>query len=37
MTIHDAIWLWVYAGMGAALISLMVVIWAIWFEHNKDK
>lgn len=34
--IHQIIWLWVYAGVGAALFTLAVLFLAI-YHTNKEK
>lgn len=34
--IHQIIWLWVYAGVGAALFSLTLLFTTIYFT-NKEK
>lgn len=38
MNAEAMIWTWLYTGMVVGVFSLMVVIWAIWFDiKNKGK
>ena len=37
MNVEAMVWTWVYMGMGAAVFSIALLLWAIWFEYkNKD-
>lgn len=36
MNVEAMVWTWIYTGMAVGVFSVILVIWAIWYE-NKNK